>query len=283
MHQEKIKMKNNKINCNDIIFSNDVDFCLISGPCQIESENHALDIAGKLKEITIKNNVKFVFKSSFDKANRTSINSKRGLGLEKSLKIFEKIKKEYNLNILTDVHTSEQCSLVAKYVDIIQIPAFLCRQTDLLVSAAKTNKIINIKKGQFLAPWDISNVINKVTESGNKNILLTERGTSFGYNSLVADMRSLPIMKKTGFPVIFDATHSVQLPGGRGGSSDGQREFINPLSKAAISIGIAGIFIETHDDPDNAPSDGPNMLHLKNLEKLIVQLSKIDSLIKSGE
>ena len=276
-------MKNTKINCNNIIFSNDVDFCLISGPCQIESENHALDIAGKLKEITIKNNVKFVFKSSFDKANRTSINSKRGLGLEKSLKIFEKIKKEYNLNILTDVHTSEQCSLVAKYVDIIQIPAFLCRQTDLLVSAAKTNKIINIKKGQFLAPWDISNVINKVTESGNKNILLTERGTSFGYNSLVADMRSLPIMKKTGFPVIFDATHSVQLPGGKGGSSDGQREFINPLSKAAISIGIAGIFIETHEDPDNAPSDGPNMLHLKNLEKLIVQLSKIDSLIKSGE
>ena len=276
-------MKNNKINCNDIIFSNDVDFCLISGPCQIESENHALDIAGKLKEITIKNNVKFVFKSSFDKANRTSINSKRGLGLEKSLKIFEKIKKEYNLNILTDVHTSEQCSLVAKYVDIIQIPAFLCRQTDLLVSAAKTNKVINIKKGQFLAPWDIVNVINKVTESGNKNILLTERGTSFGYNSLVADMRSLPIMKKTGFPVIFDATHSVQLPGGKGGSSDGQREFINPLSKAAISIGIAGVFIETHEDPDNAPSDGPNMLHLKNLEKLIIQLSKIDSLIKSGE
>ena len=276
-------MKNSKINCNDIIFSNDVDFCLISGPCQIESENHALDIAGKLKEITIKNNVKFVFKSSFDKANRTSINSKRGLGLEKSLKIFEKIKKEYNLNILTDVHTSEQCSLVAKYVDIIQIPAFLCRQTDLLVSAAKTNKVINIKKGQFLAPWDITNVINKVTESGNKNILLTERGSSFGYNSLVADMRSLPIMKKTGFPVIFDATHSVQLPGGKGGSSDGQREFINPLSKAAISIGIAGIFIETHEDPDNAPSDGPNMLHLKNLEKLIVQLSKIDSLIKSGE
>ena len=276
-------MKNSKINCNDIVFSNDVEFCLISGPCQIESENHALDIAGKLKEITIKNNVKFVFKSSFDKANRTSINSKRGLGLEKSLKIFEKIKKEFNLNILTDVHTSEQCSLVAKYVDIIQIPAFLCRQTDLLVSAAKTNKVINIKKGQFLAPWDITNVINKVTESGNKNILLTERGTSFGYNSLVADMRSLPIMKKTGFPVIFDATHSVQLPGGKGGSSGGQREFINPLSKAAISIGIAGIFIETHEDPDNAPSDGPNMLHLKNLEKLIVQLSKIDNLIKSGE
>ena len=276
-------MKNSKINCNDIVFSNDVEFCLISGPCQIESENHALDIAGKLKEITIKNNVKFVFKSSFDKANRTSINSKRGLGLEKSLKIFEKIKKEFNLNILTDVHTSEQCSLVAKYVDIIQIPAFLCRQTDLLVSAAKTNKVINIKKGQFLAPWDITNVINKVTESGNKNILLTERGTSFGYNSLVADMRSLPIMKKTGFPVIFDATHSVQLPGGKGGSSDGQREFINPLSKAAISIGIAGVFIETHEDPDNAPSDGPNMLHLKNLEKLIIQLSKIDSLIKSGE
>ena len=276
-------MKNSKINCNDIVFSNDVDFCLISGPCQIESENHALDIAGKLKEITIKNNVKFVFKSSFDKANRTSINSKRGLGLEKSLKIFEKIKKELNLNILTDVHTSEQCSLVAKYVDIIQIPAFLCRQTDLLVSAAKTNKVINIKKGQFLAPWDITNVINKVTESGNKNILLTERGSSFGYNSLVADMRSLPIMKKTGFPVIFDATHSVQLPGGKGGSSGGQREFINPLSKAAISIGIAGIFIETHEDPDNAPSDGPNMLHLKNLEKLIIQLSKIDSLIKSGE
>ena len=273
-------MKNTKIICNDIIFSNDVDFCLISGPCQIESENHALDIAGKLKEITIKNNVKFVFKSSFDKANRTSINSKRGLGLEKSLKIFEKIKKEYNLNILTDVHTSEQCSLVAKYVDIIQIPAFLCRQTDLLIAAAKTGKIINVKKGQFLAPWDMANVVKKIEETGNKNILITERGASFGYNTLVSDMRALPIMAKFGFPIVFDATHSVQQPGGMGEKSGGQREFVPYLARAAIAVGVGAIFMETHEDPDNAPSDGPNMVALKDIKNLLKKLSDIDKLIK---
>jgi len=276
-------MENKEINCNGIKISNNNKITLIAGPCQLETEQHAMDMSGKIKEICNKFDIGFVYKTSFDKANRTSLKGKRGAGLEKSLPVFDKIKKELNIPILTDVHNEKQCNVVSNHVDILQIPAFLCRQTDLLVSAAKTNKVINIKKGQFLAPWDITNVINKVTESGNKNILLTERGSSFGYNSLVADMRSLPIMKKTGFPVIFDATHSVQLPGGMGGSSDGQREFINPLSKAAISIGIAGVFIETHEDPDNAPSDGPNMLHLKNLEKLIIQLSKIDSLIKSGE
>lgn len=274
-------MKNFNIKCNNLQISNSEHICLISGPCQIESEQHAIDIAGKINDIANKNNIKFIFKSSFDKANRTSLSSARGLGLDSSLKVFEKIKKEFNLNILTDVHTNEQCSIVSQYVDIIQIPAFLCRQTDLLISAAKTNKVINIKKGQFLAPWDMKNVINKIVGSGNKQILLTERGSSFGYNALVNDMRSLPIMKETGYPVIYDATHSVQFPGGMGDKSGGQREFIVPLSKAAVAIGVAGIFVETHEDPDNAPSDGANMLKISDLDNYIQELIKIDKLIKN--
>ena len=274
-------MKSFNIKCNNLQISNSEHICLISGPCQIESEQHAIDIAGKINDIANKNNIKFIFKSSFDKANRTSLSSARGLGLDSSLKVFEKIKKEFNLNILTDVHTNEQCSIVSQYVDIIQIPAFLCRQTDLLISAAKTNKVINIKKGQFLAPWDMKNVINKIVGSGNKQILLTERGSSFGYNALVNDMRSLPIMKETGYPVIYDATHSVQFPGGMGDKSGGQREFIVPLSKAAVAIGVAGIFVETHEDPDNAPSDGANMLKISDLDNYIQELIKIDKLIKN--
>tara|TARA_B000000475_G_scaffold230500_1_gene195963 strand:- start:194 stop:916 length:723 start_codon:yes stop_codon:yes gene_type:complete len=239
-----------------------------------------MDMAGKIQEIAKKFNIGFIYKTSFDKANRTSLKGKRGAGLEKSLPVFDKIKKELKLPILTDIHNEEQCSLVSNHVDVLQIPAFLCRQTDLLIAAAKTNKIINVKKGQFLAPWDMVNVTKKISDSGNNNILVTERGASFGYNTLVSDMRSIPIMAKNGYPVIFDATHSVQQPGGMGEKSGGQREFIEHLSRAAIAVGVAGIFIETHQDPDNAPSDGPNMIHLNNLEKLINQLFEIDSLIK---
>ena len=224
--------------------------------------------------------INFIFKSSFDKANRTSLNSKRGVGLKKSLDIFEKIKKKLDIPILTDVHTQEQCKEVSQVVDIIQIPAFLCRQTDLLISAAKTKKIINVKKGQFLAPWDMVNVTKKISDSGNNNILVTERGSSFGYNTLVNDMKSIPIMCKNGYPVIFDATHSVQQPGGLGDKSGGQREFIEHLSKAAVAIGVAGVFLETHDDPDNAPSDGPNMIDIRKLEELLIKLVNIDNLIK---
>ena len=224
-----------------------------------------------------------IFKSSFDKANRTSIYGSRGIGLDKSLKIFEKIRNQLNLPVLTDVHNSEQCSIISNVIDIIQIPAFLCRQTDLLIAAAKTKKIINVKKGQFLAPWDMINVTKKISENGNDNILVTERGVSFGYNTLVSDMRSLPEMAKNGYPVVFDATHSVQQPGGQGNKSGGQREFIEHLSKAAVAVGVAAIFIETHEDPDNAPSDGPNMLNLKDLNKLLEKLIKIDQLIKLDE
>ena len=273
-------MQNIKVKCKDIEISNSNRFCLIAGPCQLETEQHAMDIAGKIQEIAKKFNIGFIYKTSFDKANRTSIKGKRGAGLEKSLPVFDKIKKELKLPILTDIHNEEQCSLVSNHVDVLQIPAFLCRQTDLLIAAAKTNKIINVKKGQFLAPWDMVNVTKKISDSGNNNILVTERGASFGYNTLVSDMRSIPIMAKNGYPVIFDATHSVQQPGGMGEKSGGQREFIEHLSRAAIAVGVAGIFIETHQDPDNAPSDGPNMIHLNNLEKLINQLFEIDSLIK---
>ena len=233
-----------------------------------------------LKDITSKLSINFIFKSSFDKANRTSLNSKRGVGLKKSLNIFENIKKKLDVPILTDVHTQDQCKEVSQVVDIIQIPAFLCRQTDLLISAAKTKKIINVKKGQFLAPWDMVNVTKKISDSGNNNILVTERGSSFGYNTLVNDMKSIPIMCKNGYPVIFDATHSVQQPGGLGDKSGGQREFIEHLSKAAVAIGVAGVFLETHDDPDNAPSDGPNMIDIRKLEELLVKLINIDNLIK---
>ena len=274
-------MSNIKVNCGKIEISNKNKICLISGPCQLESEQHALDMAGKINEITSKFNLGFVYKTSFDKANRTSLKGKRGVGLDASLSIFDKIKKDLDVPILTDVHNIDQCSVVAKHVDILQIPAFLCRQTDLLVAAAKTNKIINVKKGQFLAPWDMINVTKKISDSGNNNILVTERGASFGYNTLVSDMRSIPIMAKNGYPVIFDATHSVQQPGGLGEKSGGQREFVEHLSRAAVAVGVAGLFIETHQDPDNAPSDGPNMLPLNKLENLLKQLTEIDNLIKN--
>ena len=246
----------------------------------MESEQHAMDMSGKIKEITKNLGINFIYKTSFDKANRTSLKGKRGIGLEQSLPIFDKIKKINKVPILTDVHNSDQCSVVADHVDILQIPAFLCRQTDLLIAAAKTNKIINVKKGQFLAPWDMVNVTKKISDSGNNNILVTERGASFGYNALVSDMRSLPIMAKNGYPVIFDATHSVQQPGGLGESSGGQREFVEYLSRAAVAVGVAGALIETPQDPDNAPSDGPNMIPLSNLENLLKQLIEIDNVIK---
>jgi 2-dehydro-3-deoxyphosphooctonate aldolase (KDO 8-P synthase) len=235
----------------------------------------------KLLNINEKLNVNFIYKTSFDKANRTSLSGVRGLGLDESLKIFSELKNEYKIKLLTDVHTEDQCSLVSEYVDIIQIPAFLCRQTDLLISAAKTNKVINVKKGQFLAPWDMKNVVKKIESSDNTNILITERGTSFGYNTLISDMRSLDIMKdELSYPIIFDATHSVQSPGGQGDKSGGDRKFVPTLAKAAVSAGIAGVFIETHDDPDNAPSDGPNMLHIDDLEKLVSKLLEIDNVVK---
>jgi len=274
-------MSNIKVNCGKIEISNKNKICLISGPCQLESEQHALDMVGKIKEITSKFNLEFIYKTSFDKANRTSLKGKRGIGLDASLPIFDKIKKDFDVPILTDVHNIDQCSVVANHVDILQIPAFLCRQTDLLVAAAKTNKIVNVKKGQFLAPWDMINVTKKISDSGNNNILVTERGASFGYNTLVSDMRSIPIMAKNGYPVIFDATHSVQQPGGLGEKSGGQREFVEYLSRAAVAVGVAGLFIETHQDPDNAPSDGPNMLPLNKLENLLKQLTEIDNLIKN--
>ena len=274
-------MKNLTINCNDIQISNDKQICLIAGPCQLETEQHALDMAGKIGEIAKKHNLGFIYKTSFDKANRTSLKGKRGAGLENSLPVFDKIKKELGVPILTDVHSAEHCSAVANHVDIIQIPAFLCRQTDLLVAAAKTNKIINVKKGQFLAPWDMINVTKKISDSGNNNILITERGASFGYNTLVSDMRSLPIMSKLGYPIVFDATHSVQQPGGLGNQSGGEREFVSYLSRAAVAVGVAAVFIETHQDPDNAPSDGPNMIPLNELDALLDKLVQIDKLIKN--
>jgi len=275
-------MKNLTVKCGSVEISNSNSFCLIAGPCQLETEQHAMDMAGKIKEITKKLGIGFIYKTSFDKANRTSLKGKRGAGLEQSLPIFDKIKKELNVPILTDIHNIEQCAVVAKHVDVLQIPAFLCRQTDLLIAAAKTKKIINVKKGQFLAPWDMVNVTKKISDSGNNNILVTERGASFGYNTLVSDMRSLPIMAKNGYPVIFDATHSVQQPGGQGDKSGGQREFVEHLSRAAIAVGVAGVFMETHQDPDNAPSDGPNMIPLSNLENLLKQLIQIDNIIKNN-
>ena len=273
-------MSNVKVNCGKLEISNENKVCIIAGPCQLETEQHAMDMAGKIQEITNKLNLGFIYKTSFDKANRTSLKGIRGAGIEASLPIFDKIKKELNVPILTDIHNIDQCSIISKHVDVIQIPAFLCRQTDLLVAAAKTNRIINVKKGQFLAPWDMVNVTKKISESGNKNILVTERGASFGYNTLVSDMRSLPIMAKNGYPVIFDATHSVQQPGGLGEKSGGQREFIKYLARAAVAVGVAGLFIETHQDPDNAPSDGPNMLPLDKLEDLLKQIRDIDNLVK---
>ena len=276
-------MKQEIIKCGNLSISNSSKFTLIAGPCQLENEKHAMNVAEKLKTITEKLDIGLVYKTSFDKANRTSLEGKRGKGLEKSLPVFDKIKNELKIPILTDVHTIDQCEVVANHVDILQIPAFLCRQTDLLIAAAKTGKIINVKKGQFLAPWDMVNVTKKLEDSGNKNILVTERGASFGYNTLVSDMRSIPIMAKNGYPVIFDATHSVQQPGGMGNKSGGQREFVEYLARAAVAVGVAGVFIETHEDPDNAPSDGPNMVPLTKMPNLLKQLVEIDKLIKNGK
>ena len=273
-------MTNHKVKCTNFEIANDKPFTLIAGPCQMENEMHAIKISTELKKITSELGINLIYKSSFDKANRTSLKGKRGMGLENSLPIFDKIRKEVGLPVLTDVHTAEQCSIVADHVDVLQIPAFLCRQTDLLIAAAKTGKIINVKKGQFLAPWDMANVIKKIEESGNKNILITERGASFGYNTLVSDMRALPIMSKFGFPIVFDATHSVQQPGGMGEKSGGQREFVPYLARAAIAVGVGAIFMETHEDPDNAPSDGPNMVPLNQVKALLKKLTEIDKLVK---
>ena len=273
-------MNNHKVKCSNFEIANNKPFTLIAGPCQLESEEHAIKISTELKKITSELGIHLIYKTSFDKANRTSLKGKRGLGLDKSLPIFDKIRNNVKVPILTDIHSVEQCSIVANHVDVLQIPAFLCRQTDLLIAAAKTRKIINVKKGQFLAPWDMANVIKKIEDSGNKNILITERGASFGYNTLVSDMRSLPIMSKFGFPIVFDATHSVQQPGGLGEKSGGQREFVPYLARAAIAVGVGAIFIETHEDPDNAPSDGPNMVPLRELKNLLKKLTEIDKLIK---
>ncbi len=271
---------NSSVTVGNVTFSNNAPLSIIAGPCQMESREHAFDMAGSIKEITDKLGIGFVYKSSFDKANRTSLSSKRGIGLEKAMEIFADLKREFQMPVLTDVHTEEQCAMVADVVDVLQIPAFLCRQTDLLIAAAKTGRVINVKKGQFLAPWDMKNVLAKITESGNPNVMACERGVSFGYNTLISDMRALPIMAAFGSPVIFDATHSVQQPGGQGTSSGGQREFVETLARAAVAVGVAGVFLETHQDPDNAPSDGPNMVRLDNLSNLLETLMAFDRLAK---
>lgn len=264
-----------------VVFSNSGRLSLIAGACEMESRDHAFMVAGTLKELCGKLGIGLVYKTSFDKANRSSLSSKRGIGLEKGLEVFADLKKELGIPVLTDIHSEEQCALVAEVVDVLQIPAFLSRQTDLLVAAAKTGRVINVKKGQFLAPWDMKNVLAKFTESGNPNVLLCERGASFGYNTLVSDMRSLPIMAAMGAPVIFDATHSVAQPGGQGESSGGQREFVETLARAAVATGIAGVFVETHQDPDNAPSDGPNMVYLKDMPRLLEKLLAFDAVAKA--
>lgn len=274
-------MENRHVVLKQVTFGNDLPFALIAGPCQMESKTHSIELCGKIVEITEKLGIPYVFKASFDKANRTSINGARGIGMEKALEAFEEIKKLYGCPVVTDVHEPHQCAEAAAVVDMLQIPAFLCRQTDLVVSAAKTGKVLNIKKGQFLAPWDMKNVVNKAVQAGNENVLVTERGASFGYNTLVVDMRSLPIMaQQTGCPVIIDATHSVQQPGGQGTSTGGQREFAPVLARAAVAVGVAGVFIETHEDPARSPSDGPNMIPLAELSGVLESLKEIDSLIK---
>ena len=267
-------------------FGNALPLALIAGPCVLESRAHAFEMASALKDIAARRGVGFVYKTSFDKANRTSRNSARGVGLDKALSIFAELREKLGVPLLTDVHEPGQCAAVAEVVDVLQIPAFLCRQTDLLVAAAKTGRAINVKKGQFLAPWDMANVVEKITGAGNRNVLVTERGVSFGYNTLVSDMRALPVLAKIGAPVIFDATHSVQQPGGQGAASGGQREFVAVLARAAVAVGVAGVFIETHPDPDHAPSDGPNMVPLRDFEALVGELQDYDRLTKrrrSGE
>jgi len=264
-------------------FGNTLPLMLIAGPCALESREHALEMASALKEIAGKAGVGLVFKTSFDKANRTSAKSQRGVGLDRALPIFAEIRETLSVPVLTDVHEAQQCARVAGAVDVLQIPAFLCRQTDLLAAAAATGRVVNVKKGQFLAPWDMANVVAKLTGAGNRNVLVTERGASFGYNTLVSDMRALPILaRSTGAPVIFDATHSVQQPGGQGTSSGGEREFVPVLARAAVAVGVAGVFIETHQNPDRAPSDGPNMVPLKNMEPLLRRLVEFDRLAKNG-
>ncbi|PRY74623.1 2-dehydro-3-deoxyphosphooctonate aldolase (KDO 8-P synthase) [Yoonia maritima] len=271
-----------KIDIGHLSVSNDAPLMLIAGPCQLEGLDHAQMIAGHMAEVCAAHGAQFVFKGSFDKANRTSLNGKRGLGIDEGLKVMQAVKDSVGCPVLTDIHTPEQCSTVAEVCDIMQIPAFLCRQTDLLLAAGETGAVINIKKGQFLAPWDMPNVVAKIESTGNNRILLTERGSSFGYNTLVADMRSLPTMAKSGYPVVMDATHSVQQPGGQGGSSGGQREFAPVMARAAVSLGIAAVFIETHEDPDNAPSDGPNMIPLDKMEALVESLMAFDRLAKAN-
>jgi 2-dehydro-3-deoxyphosphooctonate aldolase (KDO 8-P synthase) len=272
------------VSAGPVTFGNALPLAVIAGPCQLESRAHALEVASALKEIAARLNIGLVYKTSFDKANRTSVSSQRGIGLEKALPIFAEIRDTLKLPVLTDVHDAAQCADVAQAVDVLQIPAFLCRQTDLLLAAAATGKVVNVKKGQFLAPWDMANVVAKISGSGNPNVLVTERGASFGYNTLVSDMRSLPIMARTtGAPVIFDATHSVQQPGGQGTSSGGEREFVPVLARAAVAVGVAGVFIETHPDPDHAPSDGPNMVPLREFEALVRRLMAFDALAKAAD
>jgi 2-dehydro-3-deoxyphosphooctonate aldolase (KDO 8-P synthase) len=278
---DKTLLPNSTVTVGAVRFGNELPLALIAGPCALESKTHALEMATALKEIAGRVGVGLVYKTSFDKANRTSAQSARGLGLEQALPIFAEIRDKLKVPVLTDVHDAEQCARIAPAVDVLQIPAFLCRQTDLLVAAAKTGKTVNVKKGQFLAPWDMQNVVEKVTGAGNRNVLVTERGVSFGYNTLVSDMRALPILKlTTQAPVIFDATHSVQQPGGKGTSSGGEREFVPVLARAAVAVGVAGVFIETHQDPDKAPSDGPNMMPLKEMEPLLRRLVEFDRLAK---
>ena len=271
---------NTTVGVGPVSFGNKLPLSLIAGPCAMESRDHAFDMAGALKEICQRLGIGLVYKSSFDKANRTSLTGKRGVGLSEALQIFQDLKAELDLPVVTDVHERGQCAEVGSVVDILQIPAFLCRQTDLLVAAAETGCVVNVKKGQFLAPWDMKNVLEKITGSGNPNVLLTERGASFGYNTLVTDFRALPIMAETGAPVIFDATHSVQQPGGQGASSGGDRRYVPVLARAATAIGVAGIFVETHQDPDNAPSDGPNMVPLDQMEALLRHLMAFDRIAK---
>ncbi len=272
---------NHEVRVGDVTFAQDRPIALLAGPCQMESRAHALEMATALKEIAGRLGIGLVYKTSFDKANRTSLTGKRGMGLAAAMDVFAEIRSSLGLPVVTDVHEPAQCATIAEVVDVLQIPAFLCRQTDLLIAAAKTGRVVKVKKGQFLAPWDMQNVVAKITGSGNPNVLVTERGASFGYNTLVVDMRSLPIMAETGAPVIFDATHSVQQPGGQGTSSGGDRRYVPVLARAAVAVGVAGLFIETHQDPDRAPSDGPNMVPLKQFEPLIRDLMALDSVAKA--
>lgn len=277
-----ITPKNHHVKIGSLTAGNDLPFVLIAGPCQMESRDHALEVASALKEMCATLGIPLIYKTSFDKANRTSVKGKRGMGLKDSLPVFAEIKSKLGLPTLTDVHEIEHCAIAAEVVDVLQIPAFLCRQTDLLLAAGNTGAVINVKKGQFLAPWDMKNVADKVASTGNTKILLTERGVSFGYNTLVTDMRALPEMAKTGYPIVMDATHAVQQPGGAGSASSGQREYAPVIARAAISVGVAAVFMETHPDPDHAPSDGPNMIHLKDMPAILKTLSAFDRVAKAN-